>query len=53
MGIKGEKIKTAIVCGGVIEDVSWLKNELRNYDYIIAADSGYDYCVKIMQMLYL
>lgn len=46
MGIKGEKIKTAIVCGGVIEDISWLKNELRNYDYIIAADSGYDYCVK-------
>ncbi len=37
----------AIVCGAPIDNLSWLKDELKSYDSIIAADSGYDHLVKI------
>lgn len=47
MGIENKEIKTAIVCGGVINDLEWLKENLATFDYIIAADSGYDYCIKV------
>ena len=36
------KQNVAIVCGGVITDFVWFKEQMQNYDYIIAADSGYD-----------
>lgn len=36
------KQSVAIVCGGEISDFAWFKNQMQNYDYIIAADSGYD-----------
>ncbi len=45
MDAKG-KIKAAVVCGGEIKDIEWLKSELIEADFIIAADSGYDYCLK-------
>ncbi len=32
----------AIVCGGKIENFEWFKQIIQNYNYIIAADSGYD-----------
>lgn len=42
-----EKIrKAAIVCGGEITDLAWLSDRLKKYDFIIAADSGYDYLHK-------
>lgn len=36
------KQNVAIVCGGEIVDFAWLKEQMQNYDYVIAADSGYD-----------
>lgn len=45
MDAKG-KINTAIVCGGEIKNIEWLKAELKKSEFIIAADSGYDYCLK-------
>jgi len=46
MDFKGKIEKVAIVCGGVVSELDWLKDNLVKYDYIIAADSGYDYCNK-------
>ena len=48
MGIKKEIINKpcAIVCGGEIKDINWLTNELQKYNFILAADSGYDWCKK-------
>lgn len=40
------KQNVAIVCGGDITDFVWFKEQLQNYDYIIAADSGYDKLAK-------
>ncbi len=36
------KQNVAIVCGGEIVDFAWFKEQMQNYDYVIAADSGYD-----------
>ncbi len=46
MDIKGQIKSAAIICGGVIDDMNWLVGVLKNFHYIIAADSGYDYCLK-------
>ena len=40
------KQNVAIVCGGEVTDFVWLKEQLHKYQYIIAADSGYDKLVK-------
>ncbi len=40
------KQTVAIVCGGEINNIEWLKHQLGCYNLIIAADSGYDKCVK-------
>ena len=36
----------AIVCGGEITNLNWLRTQLKEYSFIIAADSGYDWCQK-------
>ena len=47
MEFEREKINSvAIVCGGTIDNIRWLKENLQMYTHIIAADSGYDYCRK-------
>ena len=40
-------LRCAIVCGAPIENKAWLSNEIREHDFIIAADSGYDHLVSI------
>ncbi len=44
---KRQPLKCAIVCGAPINNLQWLKKQLENYNYIIAADSGYDYLLNI------
>ena len=44
MGIE-EKV-VAIVCGGEINNLNWLKEQLNSCNFIIAADSGFDWCCK-------
>ena len=39
------KQAVAIVCGGEINNIEWLKEQLSRYQIIIAADSGYDKCI--------
>lgn len=39
--------KCAIVCGARIKNTGWLKDLLISYDFIIAADSGYDHLKKV------
>lgn len=39
------KQAVAIVCGGEINNTEWLKQQLSCYQFIIAADSGYDKCI--------
>ena len=46
MGNKEKINNTAIVCGGEINDLQWLSQKLIDYDFIISADSGYDWCLK-------
>lgn len=47
MEFERERINSvAIVCGGTIDNIGWLKENLQMYTNIIAADSGYDYCRK-------
>ena len=36
-------LSCAIVCGAPIENKAWFSNEIKEYDFIIAADSGYDH----------
>lgn len=43
---KTEKQIIAIVCGGKIQSYNWLKKNLMRSNFIIAADSGYDKCLK-------
>ena len=40
------KQAVAIVCGGEINNTEWLMRQLSCYNLIIAADSGYDKCIK-------
>ena len=35
-----EDTPCAVVCNGLVEDYSWLKQSLAGYDFIIAADGG-------------
>ncbi len=39
--------RCAIVCGAPIKNYSWFSGEIADYDFIIAADSGYDHLIKI------
>lgn len=40
-------LKCAIVCGAPIGNLLWLKEQLKGYECIVAADSGYDHLSQI------
>ncbi len=46
MADKGQVKSCAIVCGCTQFDREWFKSEIKKFDYIIAADGGYDNCAE-------
>lgn len=40
-------MRATIICGGTIKDYSYIKQQIRDDDIIICADSGYDHAVKM------